>query len=275
MEDIKLGFFSLTDENLSIHNMPEQLNQQMYIKNYTVKKVNSSPEVYSEDKENVFYPTLSSCDCEYFLKEKLPCTHMYALATKRELFVSSRILRSEKLLADFSKGYANGWKFVVRPCNYPALDIFLTPKVIDTQKQLVWTQGHFYDFHSGSTFYNDIVAYEEKWGKAKKKLFCYVEVTNAMTNIVEHYVKISHRTFRQKNIDEEYEKDVFENSYKFEYGKIDFILFLFSGNIKLHFSCTQYEFVNLLRYGCFTDISGKFHNVFEVNPYEISLFDLN
>lgn len=59
---------------------------------------------------------------------------MYKLASKLKLFVN-KSERSRELIADFSSGYAASWVFIVRPCNFDALDIKWQSLLADGEKR--------------------------------------------------------------------------------------------------------------------------------------------
>ena len=77
---------------------------------------------------NDYLVSLHWCSCRDFQLRKLPCKHMYKLASRLGVFAKKEF-RSQKLIADFSTGFVEDWAFVVRPCNYDALDIKKTPGV--------------------------------------------------------------------------------------------------------------------------------------------------
>ena len=83
--------------------------------------------------------------------------------------------RGYALIANFEDGFACGWKMAVPEAFKEALDIKLTPRIFAKKKEMLWTQGHLYDFHEGDTLYDTKQAYEE-WGEALKHLKLSVQV---------------------------------------------------------------------------------------------------
>ena len=141
--------------------------------------------------------------------------------------------RSLQLIANFSKGYADGWKFAVRQCNYEALDIKLTSRVINGNKQNMLTQGKSYNFTRGMIFYDSIETYNICWRDALK--------------IINNCVQI----------------DFASNS---DYGVVEFTLMTpDKEKTKLEkvasYSCHQDEFVSLLKVGEFADLNGELHKI--------------
>ncbi|EMX2842123.1 TPA: hypothetical protein ACWXL4_003061 [Escherichia coli] len=67
--------------------------------------------------------------------------------------------RSTALIANFSDGFAVGWRFAVKEVFKEALDIRLTKVTYGDYIYEVWTQGSSYQFHQGDVFYSDRSGY--------------------------------------------------------------------------------------------------------------------
>ena len=67
--------------------------------------------------------------------------------------------RYTELLADFSKGYAEGWYFCVPIFFYDALDIQFTYQ----KKIKLWTQGSTFNFSTGDMIWNHAYPYCENF----------------------------------------------------------------------------------------------------------------
>jgi hypothetical protein len=84
-----------------------------------------------------------------------------AEATEAVSIIRRRWGRSERLIALFKNGYAEGWAFAVAEAFRDALDIKLTDKVIGRKKMQIWTQGQQFGFSLGDVLYNDRLAYRD------------------------------------------------------------------------------------------------------------------
>lgn len=93
-------------------------------------------------------------------------------------FTSTREERGYALLANFSDGFAAGWKMGVREVFREALDIKRTPRRVDGKTEMLWTQGNLYDFHEGDIFHDSRLAYEN-WFKGLKELRLSVQIRRA------------------------------------------------------------------------------------------------
>lgn len=244
-----MNFFN--SENLDIllelHNEPEQIKRQERISQINVVQLDKKLKKMITDKADdydEFTVTLENCTCKDFIFRRRPCKHMYKLANELGIFVIKN-KRSQELIADFSNGYAEGWKFIVRPCNYPDLDIYLS-----TKKNL--TQGKRYNFQRGKIFFDNISAYNEIWGDALKKLNFCLQIDSATETIT-----IPEIIFNDGK---------FVSQFTPIYGTTDFSIYKVNENctglekIK-NFSCRQDEFVELLKTGTFADSDGEIHKI--------------
>ena len=252
----KQNFFS--PELLAMHNANEQLEQQVALSSIQIQKNNNGKWLVTETESNgtiyKYHSSLDSCDCDYFVDKHQPCRHMYRVAMKENLFKVMRSKRSDKLIADFSDGYAIGWKFIVRPCNWQSLDILYTPRRKDKHVSHVWTQGKCYSFTPGSVFYDTMAAYKLPWAEALKHITCSLQIKESSpTDIISHvYV----------------ENGILVNRAHYEYGTVKFDLYRPNEQYEReyvvgHYACQQDEFVKLLKFGKFTDVEGNCHNFFE------------
>lgn len=189
--------------------------------------------------------TLESCTCEDYKRRRLPCKHMYRLAQRLSLF-NFIDGRSQELIADFSKGYADGWQFVVRPCNYAELDI----QWQEIKKEKVLTQGELYNFQRGSVFYDDVSAHEESWGAALKKIKNVLQVESVEASIAIAKVFWTGKRYERRNIPKYGEMKI--GWYKSDGARLE--------KMK-SFECLQDEFLKLLKEGQVVTAWGELINV--------------
>lgn len=246
------------DYLLELHNDPEQMKKQSRALQVNIKVENKKPLLDYEKKtmittkgndEQSYEVSLEKCTCKDFEVHKVPCKHMYKLAKALEIFVIGK----RELIADFSKGYADGWKFIVRPCNYSDLDIdYSNISSEDENSELILTQGKCYNFRSGEIFFDNICAYNEIWENALKKLNFCLQIDSATES-----------TSVKRII---FENDKFISGFFSIYGIIDFSIYKTNENRtgfeKIgNYSCKQDEFVELLKTGEFTDSDGEIHKI--------------
>ena len=256
-----IDFFSL--ESIDLHNTPEQLERQGRISGIKLTKVDKENKTglarsRDESTDYDYIVTLDRCECIDFQKRELPCKHMYALAN--ELGAYRRVNdRSTTLIADFTGGCAAGWKFVVRPCNYAALDIVLSPRVMKkgkrgekSEKSMILTQGVIYNFTVGTVFYDNNIAYTDIWENALKKLKCSLQINNVTPSLGSAKVV---------------ELDGILNCVSSAiYGDVEFSVYRPNSSktqeekVASHV-CKQDEFVKLLKTGTFSDIHGISHTL--------------
>lgn len=181
--------------------------------------------------------SLEWCSCMDFAQRHKPCKHMYKLASRCGVFSWQDEL-TQPLIADFSKGYADDWKFIVRPCNYEALNI----------KQGIKTQGKLYNFQCGYTFYDTQKAYEGQWRDSLRKIELCLQIDTATPSNALSYVK--------------YEGARYERHNQLIYGLVEFTVYKPNeARTRLEkyqsYECRQDEFVALLKTGTFADINGE------------------
>ena len=195
--------------------------------------------------------TLHGCTCVDFRQRHLPCKHMYKLASRLGLFIR-RDERSRQLIADFSKGYSDGWKFFARPCNYEDLDIKWQKLVVQDGgreiKKPVLTQGKQYNFRRGAIFYDVPEAYEMIWCEARQVLTFRLQVDFTAPNFGYPVVSWVNNHFERRN--------------EIDYGIMKFTVYTPTANKKdiervNSYACKQDEFVSLLRTGTFVDVNGE------------------
>lgn len=235
-----MNYFEITDKNLKLHNQPEQVEEMYYMDDCTVDAINTkaSSGIVS-DSTGSYDVHIDTCTCDIYRSNKLPCRHIYSLAKKLNI-LKTQTLRSKELLADFSKGYADGWKFVVRPCNYLALDIVWSQEV--KNKKVVWKgwkQGTNYHFTAGSVFYDSLVAYNTSWGEALKEITYSIQIDTSTPMQEDIYVDVDenhcmHRYIKHSGGSVTY--SVYEND-----GTREFLSY--------QATCSQSEFLNILKYG--------------------------
>ena len=237
------------DVLLDLHNLPEQLDRQERISQIHIAEIDKKMQKMKTDKSDdydEFFVTLENCTCKDFIFRHKPCKHMYKLANELGIFIMKN-KTSREPIEEFSKGYADGWKFIVRPCNYPDLDIDYTTK------NLILTQGKRYNFKSGEIFFDNIAAYKEIWQDALKKINFCVQIDSVTENI--------------SNTEVIFNDGKFINQFTQIYGIVDFSVYKTNEkNTALekikNFSCGQDEFVELLKTGEFADTDGEIHKIF-------------
>ena len=92
--------------------------------------------------------------------------------------------RQTQLIANFVKGYAEGWFMAVKECYRNQLDIKLTERKKDKQSYLEWTQGPYFSFAEGHLFYDTPKAYE-KWEEALRVIEKACKITSATPTVLD------------------------------------------------------------------------------------------
>lgn len=272
-----MNFFENNDEYnldllIDLHNDFEQMKRQDRISQVSIKQSNGKPMIDYELKTmrtnkgtdyDEFDVSLERCTCKDFIFRRNPCKHMYRLA--KELGLYEKIDdRSRNLIADFSKGYAEGWKFIVRPCNYSDLDIVYSNLLAEgekrgknSKKNLVLTQGKLYNFFRGEIFYDNILPtkYDVTWKEALEKLDYELNT-----------VQIDYATESSSFQEVIFENNKFINQFTPIYGTVEFSQLKIIGRTTdwervAKYSCRQDQFVELLKTGEFADLDGEIHKI--------------
>lgn len=233
------------EESLTIHQTPSQISRQVGLSNLSIKdfdQVTKSASIMDENK-NIFHTSLEHCNCDDFNLTKLPCTHMYKLANKLKLFKFTKNNRREKLIADFSSGYAKDWCFAIRPSSFLALDILFTPYTKINQRKYGklgrYTQGGFYNFSEGFVAYDNKIAYETTWGEALKQLKFSIQIQEVTPTVNVAKITYDNAIVRQMKI---------------SYGTVKFDIYVpnkekFQEKYISTHTCTQDKFVEFLKTG--------------------------
>lgn len=176
---IFLNFFSR--EMLNIHKLKQQkLFQKKFFKKDVFKKDNNGFYTFED-----LHVSLANCTCDYFVKNQLPCEHIYGLAKQLKVFkMKIKLYRSENFIAKFDDGYITDWAFPLPDFFKSALDIKWTDRVIKKKKFTLLTQGKYYEFFQGQLFYNNKIAYTKTWGEAFPHLDCIIKVAKSTENKV-------------------------------------------------------------------------------------------
>ena len=242
------------DCTIEMHGEPEQISRIEAVADVSFIEVDK----FANTGKTIegYTVTLDQCSCDDFKARNQPCMHIYALARKLKKMELNRVIqRSETLMADFSSGYADGWAFVVSKYNWAGLDILYTDrvKVIDgiRQKISIPTQGIDYLFGNGTTFYDDIKAYQLPWGEAKKVIDFYLEIHSSYAN------KRPYEFYKENGV-------LFVNP-KFEYGTTTFDVTRINhetGTLEkpVRYYCYNDEFVKLLQFGHCVSTTGEIIN---------------
>ena len=93
--------------------------------------------------------------------------------------VTSRDRRLTELLRDPQPEYTDKWFMCVPRAFNEALDIRQTDRMIESKKQLLWTQGSTFYFSTGDTLYDTPLAYEA-WSEALQHINVCVQVDRAI-----------------------------------------------------------------------------------------------
>ena len=275
-----IDFFS--EESVDLHDTPEQLQRQDRLTELRVlqlDRVEGTGIVRSGsgDSGHSYETSLTKCQCVDFHQRRLPCKHIYRLAAELGVYRSISLKRSTELMADFSKGYADGWAFVVRPCNFPSLDIVYSPIAMRrdgvivkttkngkevTVKENVLTQGEVYNFSLGQIFYSDPIAYEVRWGDALKVLRCSLQVDDVSPSSVD--TEVSFGEVPVPPSEKRPPRNGIIRRFIPSYGDVRFSLYRPTDardrvEKDQSFTCRQNEFLRLLMTGEFTDKSGDTH----------------
>jgi len=154
------------------------------------------------------------------------------------------IERSTCILSTFRDGYTTDWAFKLPIAYREALDIRLTPRMVDGKEQQVLTQGNAFSFKAGDVIYDASLAYALDWSKALKMIRVSLQVVTAspagFTGDGSPPISIRGDT----------DQDVVLNRY-FE-GNVEFAVFTVSGNGLSEFrriQASQTEFVRFLQQG--------------------------
>ena len=85
----------------SIHSEPEQVKRIKSGKSLdSVVKISTNMLVVQGSAPHPYCATYTKCDCADFLRRRLPCKHMYALAWRHGLIQDGEIKRSKKNVKD-------------------------------------------------------------------------------------------------------------------------------------------------------------------------------
>ena len=239
---------------IEMHGSPEQINRIESIADVSFHELDKlSNTGVTADGYTV---SLDHCSCDDFKERNRPCTHIYALAKKVKKMELNRVIQlSETLIADFSSGYAAGWAFIVSKYNWAGLDILYTDRVKEIdgtrQKISIPTQGIDYLFGNGTTFYDDIRAYQLPWGEAIKVIDFYLEIHSSYAN--------------KKPYEFNKENGILFVNPKFEYGTTTFDITRINhetGELEKprRYYCYNDEFVKLLQFGYCVSTTGEIIN---------------
>lgn len=142
--------------------------------------------------------------------------------------------RSNKLIAEFSDGYASGWAIPVKECFKRELDIKYTQKTKNKQTYFEWTQGKYYCFSAGQILYSSKFAYK-KWENFSEKSRFAIQIVEALPN---RPPSIAENSFNNEIVN----------------GYVRFVLYIFSEKSMdalpfVGYQLTQNEFVDALKSG--------------------------
>lgn len=238
-----------TEAAIDLHGTADQLQRQEKLLDVKIGKIDKNNKCGTLGTTN-YTTTLFKCTCKDFKDRHLPCKHIYRLALELGIYKMTRIKRSSALIADFSTGYAEGWKFSIPTCFRDSLDIKLMPRATGEKDEYgkpifknEWTQGELYCFHEGAILYNDKIAYEASWGDALKSLEYMIQVdkvtpsSNKASIIFDNgqlinNIDIRYGTIRFKLYKPLIDKDGIEYINTLECPQDKFVVFLKTGILK-------------------------------------------
>jgi hypothetical protein len=143
------------------------------------------------------------------------------------------VKRTPHLIADFENGFAKGWYMAVKESFKNELDI----KYLSRKDSFEWTQGPYYCFSQGQTFYDTKLAYSD-WESAISNTTKACQILEAKPNLP---IKLYNESINK------YVIDVKEGYVRFVILKIN------EARSKLtEFACyemSQNEFVTFLKTG--------------------------
>ncbi|MBD3879786.1 MAG: hypothetical protein SR1Q5_08965 [Quinella sp. 1Q5] len=119
----------------------------------------------------------------------------------------------------------------------------------NSKKELALTQGKLYNFQQGHVFYDDMAAYNDIWSDALKKINLCLQIDSATESVDVRPIVVR-------------EDNRFVRRQKLSYGSVDFSVYKPNAErtqlekVKT-FSCSQEQFVSLLRTGEFEDVNSE------------------
>lgn len=188
--------------------------------------------------------------------------------------------RGYALIANFEEGFATGWKMAVSESFKDALDIKLTPRILNKKKCNFLTQGKLYSFKEGDTIHSSTRAYDEElWEDSLKHIQISVQVESSQSSKYVTYEKIdvsgenitiSSRQSKGKKTIESVSSVVLKKQ-RIDHGRVSFTVFtpddMFSRLVeKERLECTQDDFVAFLQTGLVRTNENKTIDLFEKYP---------
>lgn len=188
---------------------------------------------------------------------------------------TARDERSTNLIADFTDGYALGWRFAVRDVFRSALDIKWTPRIYTSDEvdengkkrkiiEYLWTQGKYFNFTQGDVIYDTRIAYKLKWSDALQHIKLFVQVAESSPTQLVTNSTINTLT-AQGN--ESPNDDLILQKVQIRSGKVKFKLFRPNSDRSNvdeleKIDCDQKNFVTFLQTGIITTLDNKTRDLF-------------
>lgn len=157
----------------------------------------------------------------------------------------SKDSRRQSLIADFTDGYASGWRFAVRDAFRNALGINWAPRIVNTlnadgtaikTKEYNWVQSNQFNFNRGDVIYDNRAAYELKWSEALKFIKIFVQITETFVNSDDSTEMLKFKLYRiKKDLSGVEDIDIFECKVS------EFIAFLQTGALKVKNQDTEID----------------------------------
>ncbi len=139
--------------------------------------------------------------------------------------------RSERLIADFSNGFAENWFMAIGEHFRSDLDIKKTNRKKGSETVKVWTQGTSYNFKEGQVFYDTPKGYSI-WSEALKKIRFSCQILKSETKINATKHKVAHDGFVEFTLYKTNSKKInIVEIDKHRMTQNDFVIFLKTGEI--------------------------------------------
>lgn len=150
---------------------------------------------------------------------------------------TTSVKRTPHLIADFENGFARGWYMAVKESFKNELDIKYLSRQSKKTTYYEWSQGPYYCFSQGQTFYDSKLAYSD-WKTAINNITIACQILEAKPNTP---IKI-------------YNESVDKNIIEVKLGYVRFVILKTNEerNKLTEFACyerSQNEFVNFLQTG--------------------------
>lgn len=233
---------------LETHFAEEQIKRILSANDVTFKELNKNDlTAITTTNHNV---SLAKCDCPDFTVRQLPCKHIYKLAQETgRMKTNDTLSKDNPPIADFSDGFAKGWKFAVGKWFMKNLDLTYDQIYQNQEMILRPRQGYDFYFSPGSIFYDTQDTYKYVWSKAIQNLNICIQIHDSFKNKRSYFFEYDVRNVLKARMNIVYSATVFdiftpdENCRKLEK--------------RGRYSCMNDEFVRFLTTGVATLSNGE------------------